>query len=361
MKELQEGQKTGTAFSGEGDAIEGKLKELVQQHGIDIFHHPAQINGVLADFFPEQEKERASIKAALDMGAGNLFYGIARKGGADGKEKVLAARKKLIDEAWISEAASDYVCKVFLAAVGKEELLPENQSYYAGNSMEDSAYGFGGMRQGDGAWKMPDGTQGRGQGDGTGEVLYGTWGRGQGDGTGEMPHGTIGKMVQQEQLETPAGKPSSIFGMIREKSSGVTGALLQCAIMVAMAIISNDSALTELAGFLFLAGLFLMVRLLLWILASMAGEVKAPVAAGKKQNIYKRAMGFLAIAAQGILAYSMGFLLLDCMESYSGRRLCDEIADGIKLWGWLFIVVSAFFVLFVIVWAAIGKTAQGKE
>lgn len=105
--------------------IEGQMKLLVKQHGIGILSDAAKINGILADMFPQNSRERAAVKTALGIGAGRMFFDIAQSHEPEEKrlEKLKLIRKRLIDEAWMSDAAADYICRVFLSAAECEELL----------------------------------------------------------------------------------------------------------------------------------------------------------------------------------------------------------------------------------------------
>lgn len=52
-----------------------------------------------------------------------MFFELAKSAEKDSAERLAAIRKKLVDEAWLSEAAADSVCRVFLAAIGKDAYI----------------------------------------------------------------------------------------------------------------------------------------------------------------------------------------------------------------------------------------------
>lgn len=56
-----------------------------------------------------------------------MFYEIVQNTSSEHVTRLAAIRKKLVDEAWMSEAAVDYICRVFLTAIGKEELAGKTQ------------------------------------------------------------------------------------------------------------------------------------------------------------------------------------------------------------------------------------------
>jgi len=96
-----------------------KMRELVQSCGLEILRDEKKLNGLLADMFPKEGKMRSAIREALKIGAGNMFYQLAKSTGNDVSEKLAAIQKKLVDEAWLSDAAAENVCRIFLMAVGK--------------------------------------------------------------------------------------------------------------------------------------------------------------------------------------------------------------------------------------------------
>jgi len=51
-----------------------------------------------------------------------MFFKLAKSMGNDASEKLSAIQKKLVDEAWLSDAAAaDSVCRIFMTAVGTEK------------------------------------------------------------------------------------------------------------------------------------------------------------------------------------------------------------------------------------------------
>jgi len=105
-----------------------KMKELVQKYGLEILRDNKKLNALLADLFPREKKLRNAIRDALDAGAGRMFFELAKSTGNDATEKLAAIQKKLVDEAWLSDAAAENICKIFLAAIGREELLTAAES-----------------------------------------------------------------------------------------------------------------------------------------------------------------------------------------------------------------------------------------
>ncbi len=105
-----------------------KMRELVQTYGLEILCDEKKLNGLLADLFPKEGKMRNAIREALKTGAGNMFYELAKSTGNDVSEKLAVVHKKLVDEAWLSDAAADSVCRIFLTSVGKDIKLSEVQN-----------------------------------------------------------------------------------------------------------------------------------------------------------------------------------------------------------------------------------------
>lgn len=105
------------------DEIEIEMKQLVQNYGLEILLEERRMEGLFADFFPKEKKLRKAVRTALDVGAGRMFFELAKSAEKDSAERLAAIRKKLVDEAWLSEAAADSVCRVFLAAIGKDAYI----------------------------------------------------------------------------------------------------------------------------------------------------------------------------------------------------------------------------------------------
>jgi len=105
-----------------------KMRELVQSRGLEIIRDEKKLNGLLADMFPKEGKMRSAIREALKIGTGNMFYELAKSTGNDAFEKLAAIHKKLVDEAWLSDAAAENVCNVFLAAAGMDIKLSGTQT-----------------------------------------------------------------------------------------------------------------------------------------------------------------------------------------------------------------------------------------
>ncbi len=96
-----------------------KMRELVQKYGLEILRDNKKLNALLADLFPKEKKLRNAIRDALDAGVGRMFYELAKSTGNDDSERLASIHKKLVDEAWLSDAAADNVCRIFLTAIGK--------------------------------------------------------------------------------------------------------------------------------------------------------------------------------------------------------------------------------------------------
>lgn len=105
--------------------IEDQMKLLVKKHGIELLNDEKKLNGILVDMFPENSRERSAIKTALGVGAGRMFFELAQGHETNEKkaERLKMIRQRLTDEAWMAEAASDYICKVFLSAIENEALM----------------------------------------------------------------------------------------------------------------------------------------------------------------------------------------------------------------------------------------------
>lgn len=123
------------------DEIGLKMRELVQKEGLEILRDERKLNGLLADFFPREAKMRAAIREALNAGAGNMFYELAKSTENNASEKLAAIHKKLVDEAWLSEAAAENVCRIFLAAVGKSADDIENIGAFGQKDMRKQSAG----------------------------------------------------------------------------------------------------------------------------------------------------------------------------------------------------------------------------
>lgn len=118
--------------------IESQMKLLVKQFGMELLNDEMKINGILVDLFPENSRERSAIKTALGVGIGRMFFDLARDHGTNEKkvEKLRIIRQKLTEEAWMSDAAGDYVCKVFLSAIENEELIKLDRNNKASDAQK---------------------------------------------------------------------------------------------------------------------------------------------------------------------------------------------------------------------------------
>jgi len=96
-----------------------KMREIAQNCGLEILRDNKKLNALLADLFPKEKKLRNAIRDALDAGVGRMFFELAKSTGNDAPEKLATIHKKLVDEAWLSDAA-DSVCRIFLMAIGKD-------------------------------------------------------------------------------------------------------------------------------------------------------------------------------------------------------------------------------------------------
>lgn len=102
------------------DELGIKLKELIEKEGLEILKNSGRINGILADFFPKEDKLRGAVRDALKIGAGDMFYNLAGYEGSDRQKKIEIIQKRLVDEAWLSDAAAEAVCRIFLMAIGMD-------------------------------------------------------------------------------------------------------------------------------------------------------------------------------------------------------------------------------------------------
>jgi len=123
------------------DEIGLKMKELIQKEGLEILCDEKKLNGLLADMFPKEGKMRSAIREALKIGAGNMFYELAKSTGNDASEKLAAIRKKLVDEAWLSDAAAENVCRIFLTAVGKSADIVGNTDAFGQKDAQKQSAG----------------------------------------------------------------------------------------------------------------------------------------------------------------------------------------------------------------------------
>lgn len=97
--------------------IAGQLEILMRENGLEVLKNSGKINGILADYFPKENRERASIKTALEIGIGKKFYDLADRRMENSGEELKLIRRRLIEEAWLSDKASEYVCTVFMKAL----------------------------------------------------------------------------------------------------------------------------------------------------------------------------------------------------------------------------------------------------
>ncbi len=98
-------------------SIESQIRIMVQESGPEVLTNNMRINSILADLFPGSGRERTTIRSALDIGAGRMFYEIAMNSAFDLDSRIQAIRNRLMEEAWLSETACDYICTVFLGAI----------------------------------------------------------------------------------------------------------------------------------------------------------------------------------------------------------------------------------------------------
>ncbi len=95
------------------------LREHIEHRGIEILKNSKVINGILADYFPENEKERNAIKMALNYGIGKDFvdmYTIEDKSKIS--IRINQLKNGLMNNAWMAEDAAEYVTDIFVNATG---------------------------------------------------------------------------------------------------------------------------------------------------------------------------------------------------------------------------------------------------
>lgn len=99
------------------ESIEDILVEWGRKEGLDFFRNAVKINGILADMFPDMGRERNAIKVGLEKGIGAKIVQLhyeddesIRKIQIDQLERIL------LEDAWLSENATEFVLKTFISA-----------------------------------------------------------------------------------------------------------------------------------------------------------------------------------------------------------------------------------------------------
>lgn len=124
----------------EEKTIEMQLGMLIREDGTEVLKNSVKINGILADYFPKYIRERASIKAALEIGIGKKFYEMANNWRENPGVELEYIRKRLIEEAWLSDKASEYVCTVFVKALNSVFSEEEADSVIQDDTLEAKTY-----------------------------------------------------------------------------------------------------------------------------------------------------------------------------------------------------------------------------
>lgn len=102
--------------------ISEALARIVEKEGIETFKNPLRISGLLADMFPSMGRERNALKIAFEKGIASkiIAYYFEKDLGLK-RIQINQMNKVLVEDAWLSESAAQFVLSTLLEAIGEDE------------------------------------------------------------------------------------------------------------------------------------------------------------------------------------------------------------------------------------------------
>ncbi len=108
----------GADLHKESETIVEVLIEYGKKDGVDFFKNSMKINGLLADLFPEKNRERNALKVAFEKGIGLKVVQLHYEEDESLRDiQIKQMRQILLEDAWLSESASDFVLTTLITAI----------------------------------------------------------------------------------------------------------------------------------------------------------------------------------------------------------------------------------------------------